>query len=506
MKAVLTLIALFVFQIIVAQNKSCNQTENDLKKDDGIYYVKGIGKTFDEAQKNAKQLLGEQLSSNVSTRTELFQVSDNNKSEQFLINHSKTISNLKLDGIKYIHCKSNDNKRQEELNNEFIVFAYISKNDLLANAESVKKSILDNISLFNLKKETGVYSINDLYIAYLYSFLTPYPISCRIGNDTILNVQTYLQNILFNFIKNIQIECINAQEHPSYPDEQIRLILQLKGIDDGSMSFSLHCPSINASAELKDIENNFDIIMLPSASYEVFKGELEIKSEQLKEISESIKIAKPIEFRANFKSIIEIDFSYNEINGNSVKLIPSVKHLSPRAFEWFINDRRFSTEQMPIIDKSKYKGTLSLRINYDDSLTISKNFNAATSSEFKNSANINTNIKQDVVKIVDAGNKIPVQKESSPYSVYKFYDIFDFQSLQSKLIDIKSSGKAMVGKKEVFLRPDNCWVFLINPQNQLLEHCLGPGNHERYDQITQKNVIDFESKFKGFIAIWVEFY
>ena len=87
-----------------------------------------------------------------------------------------------------------------------------------------------------------------------------------------------------------------------------------------------------------------------------------------------------------------------------------------------------------------------------------------------------------------------------------FAQINDFVALQARLDALKKSGKVAVGKKETFINPDKCYVFLVDPNDKQVKHCLAPGKDQRMDIKTEQTYVDFEDKLKGLIALWVEVY
>jgi threonyl-tRNA synthetase len=88
---------------------------------------------------------------------------------------------------------------------------------------------------------------------------------------------------------------------------------------------------------------------------------------------------------------------------------------------------------------------------------------------------------------------LPISDKFMPYAV-------------SVLDALKKAGKVAVGKKETFINPDKCYVFLVDPNDKQVKHCLAPGAAQRIDIKTEQTYVDFEVKLKGLIALWVEVY
>jgi hypothetical protein len=101
---------------------------------------------------------------------------------------------------------------------------------------------------------------------------------------------------------------------------------------------------------------------------------------------------------------------------------------------------------------------------------------------------------------------LAVRKSTAVKDPLELANLNDFSSLQTRLDALKKSGKIAVAKKETFINPDKCWVVLVDPNDKQVKHCLAPGKEQRIDIKTEQTYVDFESKLKGLIALWVEVY
>jgi hypothetical protein len=502
MKTVLLLITFLLgYSGLQSQTmRTCAQAESN----PDFYTARATGTSEKEAQENAKTLLVQQFSSLVTSRTSMTTMAGNNSSEQQFQNSSKTVSNLRLAGLKYMNCnEGNSRKNSENKDGNVSVIAYISKEDLNKSGIKVRESIRQCLELHAQKKALGLDGLNELYQAYLHSFFTPLSVACKVGNDSVSNLQVYIENKLREHLASIKIQCVEAVPHPLYPDEQIRLTLKVKGAVTSELTYALNCQSINAQKQLSAGQTSFDVLMLPNAPNEEFACELVLGGislpDELKSVSETALITWPISFSANMQKVISIDFTAKE-TGNTVKLSPNIKHLSVRSFEWLIDGKKAGSEQNLSIAQSEIgSGKVTLRLNYSDSLAVTK---TATELRIKITEAV-TSVKEEKKAETTAAT---VPKTSSVSDPLAFAQIDDFQTLQARLDALKKSGKIAVGKKETFINPDKCWVFLVDAADKQVKHCMAPGNEQRIDIKTQQTYVDFENKLKGLIAVWLEVY
>jgi len=89
--------------------RTCSQIEASAE----YHHARSQAKTEKEAKMNAQTFLVQQLSSLVTSRTDMTINADNNSSEQQFYNLSKTISNLRLDGLQFMTCKDEDVKKKK---------------------------------------------------------------------------------------------------------------------------------------------------------------------------------------------------------------------------------------------------------------------------------------------------------------------------------------------------------------------------------------------------------
>ena len=350
MKRILIVILVLVLPLVSFAQAPRTCTEIQASAD--YYSARAQGKTEKEAQSNARSLLVQQLSSLVTSRTDMKISAGNENSEQQFYNLSKTISNLRLDGLKYKTCKAEEKKKKKKAEDVLTtsVVCYISKEDLSKSANEVRKTVTDYLQLFTQKQDLGLDGLSDLYIAYLYTYLTPLAIQHNFGTDTVQNVRPYLETRLRSHLSDIELVCTKVEEHPQYPDDQLRLTLKVKGESATDLTYTLDCTALNASTEISEGISQFDILMQPSTIVENFSGSLTMGAialpEELKNIQEAVAVSRDIAFSADMASIISVDFSIID-KEEYWELVPETRHLSISAFEWSTNGKRISSEQRP---------------------------------------------------------------------------------------------------------------------------------------------------------------
>ncbi|MFN5370294.1 MAG: PKD-like domain-containing protein, partial [Bacteroidia bacterium] len=381
----------------------------------------------------------------------------------------------------------------------------ISKDDLNKSGIRVRENIKECLEWYENRTALGEDGMYALYQAYLHTFCTPLSVAGRVGRDSVSNLQVYLENKLREHLSKIKIKCVEALPHPLYPDEQIRLSLKTKGVASTGLTYTINCQSINAQKQLSTDLTPFDVLMLPNAPSEEFSCELVLgcipfsKNNDLNILSETELITWPVRFSANMQKVISIDFTAKE-TGNMVKLSPNINHLSVRTFEWLIDGKKVGSEQTLTIAQNEIASrSVTLRLNNNDSLSVTK-----TAAEMRiKKTEVISPVKEE--KKADS-TTLAVRKSTAVPDPLEFANLNDFSSLQMRLDALKKSGKIAVAKKETFINPDKCWVILVDPNDKQVKHCLAPGKEQRIDIKTEQTYVDFESKLKGLIALWVEVY
>jgi hypothetical protein len=472
--------------------------------DKSLYSASSTGRNEAEAQASARSLMLQQIYTLVTSRTDMKVEAGNTSSDQSFRNLSTTRSSLRMDGLRYVTCA----KDKKDDSPDVTVVCYISRADMTRSGNKVREKVLQHLELYESKSDMGLDGTVDLYLAYLESFFTPMAISCRLGRDSVSDIQTYIVRRLEDHLRTIDLNCKRAEQHPQYPQEQIRLHLSMAGAPSVGMNYLFGCNAHNASAILSDGGGKMDVLMQPASTNEVFKGRLTLMpmlmSEELKSIADAVQIARDIEFTADMTSIVRLNFDVKEKSDN-VQLVPKVERLSFSSIEWFSDGRLLSSEQSPLVPRSSIGSEVTMRLSRNENLQLSKPMKGRSGAGVTKPVELQTAVDREGVRTVPEAVST-AEIDHSLGTKHGLNLLTDFNDVQAKLKELKSSGKAQVGKKENFLNPANCWVILVDPDTKTVAHVLSPLDQGRKDIRGGSAYPDFENTLKGYIAIWLELY
>lgn len=485
------LLSAFCFFIGIASGYS--QTDcSTLLKTEGLISATATGNTVQEARNSAHDLLINQISTRITSQTELFTKESSVSFEQEFSNVIESVSRMRLDGLHYQTCNYNVRKEKPR------VIAYISHEDLQKSQFAVAKDVNQYLQLMHQKQYLGLGFLAEAYHAYAHTFFAPQAVSAVIDNDTVANVQPVLESMLRSHLNQLELECVSVTEHPVYPDDQLQLNLQIRGMTDNSLEYHFYCGAYNGIALLNETGGTLDLIMQPASMFEQLRGTLTIKpriqSDILTDHDLFKDFSKELVFDVDYTTVIEIDFEI-EVNEDNIQLQPSAKHLSITNIEWSTEGKRISRDPNPTIARDLIGKTVEMKLNNNPAMHVSKYVSFEKSTEVKTTA-IPDYISPQL-------NSLKLQENSDPHN---FASLNDFRQTQHKLNELKKSGTAMSGKKEQFRNPDACWVFLVHPETQKVQHILTPSDDGRTDLKSRQKYADINNQFKGLIAIWVELY
>lgn len=495
------IIFFFFFFTNVSAQVSCLM----ISSSDQYFSASGQGQSEEEAKAAATAALVSQISSFVTTRTDMRTSIENQIAQQSLVNLSTSSSQLRLDGLNYVSCNFS-----KKLERSFNILAYIKKEDLERSASFIAKEVESQMAFISTKKALDIDYVSEAYQAYLTTFFTPYPISYQDGVERIDNVKPYLERYIRDYFNNIEVTCTAVEIDPLYPQDHFVLTLKIEESKDINIKYSVEMNSLNAKSQLDNSGGKVHIIFQPFSTVEVLKTKLQLKSSQLptnlEEISKTITFTREIDLLVDFSKIIELEFVIVE-EKNHVKLIPALSNVSVKNIEWFSKGQLISSAQSPRISKEEIGSDIILRVNKQDNLSLKKEI--ILSKKDTLSLNLiaptldplpSENIKEGIE------NPYNDLAAGTPFSTIVEAGNFEFQTIKSFLEELKASGAAVYGNKSDFVYPDKCWVVLIDPENRYVEHILKPFENGRKDIKGGLTFRDFESHLKGLVAVWVEFY
>lgn len=463
----------------------------------------GQGNSEGEARINATSSLISQISSYVTTRTDVTTQIENQFAEQNLVNQSTSISNLRLDGLKYEFCQ-----QQKKADKIVTIVAYITKEDLEKSTAYVADDVRAYMQMIKDKKALGIGYISDLYQAYLNTFFSPYPIEYVDGGKRIDNLKLHLENELRQHLNQVELICTTVEENQINVRDHFIFNISLKNNSDPNLRFDFEIPSINAKSQLGFESGKLPVIFRPYSQSETFRGKLSLKSislpQKLTEISNMVNISRDIEIQVDFSNLISIDFfvTFKDIY---VEVSPDVKNISISNIEWFSDNKILSTDQSPRLNKSDLGKYLELRINKQLNLSKSKRIEVGLSIPNLDSFSSFDKKERSVEKQPYSSSNPKITKVTG-FSHQDFIALTGFNDLKVYFDKLKSEGKIVYGRKSDFITPSSCWVILLDPSNSNIVHVLEPSSGERKDIKTGVKYSDFESQLKGMVAIWVEFY
>jgi hypothetical protein len=340
---------------------------DDIRNSANYFNAAATGATEQESRINALTLLAENISSVVSSRTDMLTKDDGAPNRQKFSNYSKSTSLLQLKGVRYITCDRNKKSGITTL-------AFISRKDLEQSAVEVSARVQQYLSLMEQKEANGTDFLPEAYIAYLNTFMSPYAIEYHSDVRHITNVRGYLESYLRTFLSNITVTCPAVTENSEYPDQQLTMALSLVGVNNTRMGFVVEIQEYNAKTFLDGANGNMDVIMTPDSRKTKFNAKLSLAppplEADLKDISDRVGFSREVSFEANMSNIIKLDFSIHR-EGNDFLLSPVVEHFAVRKLEWLSGGAFLSDEQKPRIAAEGLK-EITLRVNGNDNFTVTK--------------------------------------------------------------------------------------------------------------------------------------
>ncbi len=341
---------------------------DDIRNSTEYFSAFANGATEQDARINALTLLAENISSVVSSRTDMLTNDDGAAGRQKFSNYSKSTSLLQLKGVRYITCDRNKKSGITTL-------AFISRKDLEQSAAEVSARVHQYLSLMEQKEAGGNDFLPEAYIAYLNTFMSPYAIEYHSDKRNISNVRGYLESYLRTFLSNITVTSPAVVVNPEYPDQQLTMAISLSGTNNTRMGFQVEIPEYNAKSILDGANGNMDIIMTPDSKVARFNARLSLipppLEADLKDISDRVGFSREVSFEANMSGIVKLDFNVSR-EGNYMRLTPVTEHLIIHRLEWFSAGTLLSTDPQPRIAAEGLK-EITLRVNGNDNLIVSKN-------------------------------------------------------------------------------------------------------------------------------------
>jgi len=111
-------------------------------------------------------------------------------------------------------------------------------------------------------------------------------------------------------------------------------------------------------------------------------------------------------------------------------------------------------------------------------------------------------------KIVNAKENNTILKKTElhttlPAIIKELLNSTNAKNFGSKLDLLKNKHKLIYGKKDDFVNPGNCFIFIINPKTNKIADCLSK-EPRRKSLINGQIILNIKNEFKGMISIYVE--
>lgn len=481
------------------------QNEQTIKLSGEYYWGEGEHKSEEQARNLALQdmlfKIQVTVSSEVMTKEE--QVDDRYTEEaRSLVRASTTLS---LQGVDFFSKTRKGN---------FVVIAYISKENyrksiaaISAEISGLVKSIETDeqqVSLGNL--------IENYYLAYLRAFQCPEPVQfTTLTGQQYPNVQMFLKNKIETWLAGLTVNPGKIIVDASIPMLTIPVNVTDRGKPASKIIARLNTPDA-ADMEVIDGKVQFFRYMLPSAMHEnldvVFSVNLDRQKtrEDLYQLHESFKITQPKKIALDYSGLIRLGFNVYLQASGALLFKPVYTNLSVADLVWDFGDGETSSQQNPLHKYSTENDHIViLTFNNNQDLTISKR----VSPDGKT-----TEIVKEEKPPVSKEEKSPVMIEEKKtwtpeYASPVLADLANsqnYQELAGKLERLKKQHKLIYGKADTFIKPENCYIFIIHPQSKTVVAVLDKGKTGRLNLKTGEVINDLSAQYRWMISIYTEVY
>jgi hypothetical protein len=491
MKSIGFLIVFFSVTTFFVDAKSCE----DILSNPRYFSAKASAETEEMALNIARDFLLNQISTNVQSASELRtkEISGEVSTDFQMV--SSTSSTIRLKGLRHVVCQGS--RRSTDVT----VVVYISQDDLERSAAEVQKQVQEYFNVMEYKSSLGIEFLPDVYTAYLNTFLSPIAISVDYNGREIRDAKSFLGIILREHLNSISLKVGSPIPGSAGLEEQYSLDMTVTDQPQSGFAYRFESPSLNAQSTLIGGRGIFQYIKRPADLRENIRGYLSFApmnvSSELQDLLQAHPFSKEIVFEVDYSKLVSVDFTIEQ-KANNMVFTPVLKNISARAFEWQSGNRRLSNNQIFVISQEDVPDEITLVVNGLNELAVRKsvrNPNARPKpvAQTQTSDRNNTNQGRSESQNISFDN---ISRE--------FAQISSFNALQLKLRDLRNAGRATWGKKDDFINPDLCWVFLINADSKNVDHIFAPSQAGRKNLKTNDVHQNFENEFKGYIAIWVD--
>lgn len=471
----------------VFTEQASSQSPSTQKPDD-IFSGEGTGKTAEEARESALRVLVTQIQTNISsttegTKVEVDSIVSSTHSQSFHVS-----TRLKLQGVRF---------EIRQGNGIYTAVASISRDDLAQSIKIVKNELLNDFqTALAIVKAQGVENaLSLLYKIYLRTYYCPESVEYQTLDGTI-SLRTYIETMLKGYLREVQIDQGVAGTTPTeermYPvDFSVRyrnrpvddIVLQFSAIESGERR--VQKGTVTISIEETPVSLKVPMTVLVS----FFLNPKSTESELL-ELHAQFGLKEERNVVIDYTRRINCDFEITKRTDTVYSFSPKIAHLGVNTIAWDFGDGTVSNATSPVkVFSSGGDHVVTMTINSSQDFTVKKMLSG---------------------KIIDTLTLPPQQDLRQPDVAFSSASISlllqqpRFPDLQAVLQQLKKEGKILYGKKNDFSDPKNCYIFLVNKDNETIVSVLAPGTDPR------TNLLSTQTKGGASIAterttpVWVQ--
>jgi hypothetical protein len=464
------------------------QTEQEIKLSGYYYWGEGEHEVEENARSAAIQDMLFKIQ--VTVHSELTTVTE--ESDQGIRDDARSVvqahTSMRLKGLNFYTTTRRGRYR---------VIAYIAKSDYARGIDLMAAEIAADAAGAELdEQQSGLpTAIMTYYLTYLKTFQCPKAIHFITQNGMQYdNLQIFLKNRIESYLSALDIRTGDVTIDASIPMITIPVHVRYQGKPLSRLTARLDHPD-GADMPIVDGKTRFYLYTLPSRikeEYQIFTAiHLDPKTtpEDLLAMHLSFPLTYPKKISLDFTQIIKLDFNVYRQASGAMLFNPVYKNISISALSWDFGDGESSTDQKPLHRYEEEKEHIvSLTFNNNPALRIMK-----TLSPDGKTTPYASSQPEPQPKISS-----PVLKDLSLSRTY--------EELSRKLILYKKKHQLMYGKESTFLKPENCYIFVVNPQTKEVIALLDQGMNTRQNMLTGEMVDNISRHYRGMVSIFTEVY